>query len=529
MSGVLLFSVSEVLGGHGIQMSMDNQNSVLSSRDRSLAIWAALIALFLGALDSLVMSAAMPSIVADLGGLPLYAWVYSAYFLARAVSLPIFGKLTDLYNNKSIFLFSIILFILASIAAGLARSMTFLIISRIFQGIGAGGVFALVYIVLSKVAPPGERARTLSLGSSIWGISSVIGPTLGGFIVSYFSWRWIFFINIPIGMMSLIGIAVFLHLPQENTNRTAAIDFVGLFLFSISILGILMIFTAGGREIAWVSPSMLTLVGTTCACSILFYYTEKKALDPMIDFRFFAKRNFTLGNGATFLASFTIFSLFAYAPIYIQGSLGLLPMQVGLAMVSLSLGWSFGSLYYGRKSKQGSERSWAITGGVLLLAGSLLTIRLGLNTAMPECFLIFFIVGTGMGFVSLATLILVQNSATSADLGVVTSFHQFSRSLGGTVGVAICGGFLTTWLFRSLDKASTLLSEELLLSLQQNIENILLPGFQQSIPLAAAKTLKAAVLSGVFSVFIIISISSLLCLLCCISLNKPDSPEDRNT
>ncbi len=456
----------------------------------------------------------------------MYAWVYSAYFLARAVSLPFFGKLTDLYNNKSIFLFSISLFILASIAAGLAKSMTFLVICRVFQGIGAGGIFALVYIVLSKIALPGERARTLSLGSSIWGISSVIGPTLGGFIVSYFSWRWIFLINIPIGMVSLIGIAFFLQLPHEESKRTAAIDFVGLFLFSISILGILMIFTAGGREIAWISPAMLSLVGITCVCSILFYCTERKAIDPMIDFRFFSERNFTLGNGATFLASFSIFSLFAYAPLYIQGSLVLSPMQVGLAMVSLSLGWSFGSLYFGRVSKQGSERSWAIAGGGFLLTGSLLTIRFGLYTTMPECFTIFFIVGTGMGLVSLATLILVQNSANTAHLGVVTSFHQFGRSLGGTIGVAICGGFLTTGLFRSLDQASALLSNKILLSLQQSVENLLLPGFQQSIPLAAAKTLRAAVLSGVFSVFIAISISSLLCLLCCIFLKKTDPPEN---
>lgn len=491
-----------------------------SSSDHLPAIWAALIALFLGALDSLIMSAAMPSIVADLGGLALYPWVYSAYFLARAVALPVFGKLADIYDNKRIFLFSITLFITASICAGLADSMTFLIVSRVFQGIGAGGNFALVYIVLSKVAPPGKRAHTLSLGSSVWGISSVIGPTLGGFIVSYFSWRWIFFINIPIGLLSLAGIAVFLHLPDEKQTVKPQIDLSGLFLFSISVLGILTIFTAGGREIEWLSLQMAFLAGVTCLCTLLFYLVEKRAVDPMIEMRFFAKRNFSLGNCATFLASFTIFSFFAYAPLYIQGSLGLTPMQVGLAMVSLSLGWSFGSLFYGRVSKPGNERRWAVAGSTILLAGSGMTLCFDLDTVMSQCFVVFFLVGIGMGLVSLATLILVQNSAGEGDLGVVTSFHQFCRSLGGTIGVGICGGFLTGGLFRALEKTTDSLPENLLHSLQHNIENLLLPEFQQSIPEVFAEMLRGAVFSGVYMVFAMSFIASFLCVLCCLFLSK---------
>ena len=507
-------------------MSVDNAKSELSTRERSLVIWAALLALFLGALDALVMSAAMPSIVAELGGLPLYAWVYSAYFLARAVALPVFGKLADIYDEKTIFLISIALFVVASIAAGLANTMSFLIISRVFQGIGAGGNFALVYIVLSKVAPPGKRAQTLSLGSTIWGVSSVIGPTLGGFIVSYFSWRWIFFINIPIGLLSLAGIAFFLRLPRQHIEKSATLDFTGLFLFSCAILGILTIFITGGREIPWVSPSMAMLIVATFIMGVLFYSVEKRAVDPMIDFRYFKIRNFSLGNGAIFLASFTIFSFFAYAPLYIQGSLGLSPMQVGIAMVSLSLGWSIGALFFGRTSNDGSERLWSIAGGVVLLAGSLLTMRFDLHTTMVECFLVFFVVGIGMGFVSLATLILVQNSVSDEDLGVVTSFHQFGRSLGGTIGVGICGGLVTNGLFRRLESGSALLPEQLMISLQQSIENLLLPEFQMSVPQSVAETLQNAVLSGVFAVFVMATLSSFLCLLCCFFLSKPIAKEE---
>ena len=199
----------------------------LTTKERNYIIGSALLALFLGALDALIMSAAMPSIVADLGGLHLYAWVYSVYFLTRAVSLPIFGKLADLYHSKYLFLLSISIFLVSSIAAGLSQSMSFLIFCRIFQGIGAGGNFALVYIVLSEVAPPERRARTLSLASSVWGISSVAGPTLGGFIVSYFSWRWIFYINVPIGLLSLIGIWFFLTETREK-HPVFEIDFAGI-------------------------------------------------------------------------------------------------------------------------------------------------------------------------------------------------------------------------------------------------------------------------------------------------------------
>jgi len=181
----------------------------ISEKSRWLVITAALIALFLGAMDSLIVSAAMPTIIAELGGMHAYSWVYSAYFLARAVSLPIFGKMADLYKIKLLFIISIGIFLLSSIVAGMSPNIGILILARVFQGIGAGGIFALVYIVLADIAPAGKKAKTLSLASAIWGVASVLGPTLGGFIVTYFSWRWIFFINIPISLFSMVLITVF--------------------------------------------------------------------------------------------------------------------------------------------------------------------------------------------------------------------------------------------------------------------------------------------------------------------------------
>jgi len=209
--------------------------TVIDAKRRFYIIIASLLALFLGALDAMVMSAAMPTIVADLGGLHLYSWVYSAYLLARAVSLPVFGKLADIFRSRRLYIISISIFLLGSVLAGLAQSMLQLILARALQGIGAGGNFALVYIVLADVSSPEKRGKTLSLGSFIWGLASVLGPPFGGFVVTYFSWRWIFFVNVPLGVFSLLGIAVYL-IEVRDKKKEAAIDYWGALTLSTTIL-----------------------------------------------------------------------------------------------------------------------------------------------------------------------------------------------------------------------------------------------------------------------------------------------------
>ena len=222
---------------------------------RNWIIWAALLALFLGALDALIMTAAMPTIIAELGGLHLYAWTYTSYFLARAVALPIFGKLSDMFSTKVLFLYAIGMFLTASIAAGCSPSMEFLIVTRVFQGIGGGGIFALVYVVLSDVSAPEQRAKTISFASAVWGIASLIGPTLGGFIVTWFSWRWIFFINIPLGLFSFYGITAYFHEFREKTAGKR-VYFLGAILLSGFILGLLTLIITGGRELEVFSPPL---------------------------------------------------------------------------------------------------------------------------------------------------------------------------------------------------------------------------------------------------------------------------------
>ncbi len=336
--------MAEEKSAGGERLSLE---TAINAKSRSYIIVASLLALFLGALDAMVMSAAMPTIVSELGGLHLYSWVYSAYLLARAVALPVFGKLADIFRSRRLFIISICIFLLGSVLAGLAHSMMQLILSRVLQGIGAGGNFALVYIVLADVSSPEDRGKTLSLGSFIWGLASVLGPTFGGFVVTYFSWRWIFFVNVPLGMFSLLGIAVYL-VEVRDKKKEAAIDYWGALTLSTAILGLLTVFLLAGRSYDWISPQIIGLSMITTAAGAAFFYAEKRAPEPILSLEFFGSRGFSIGNGSAFLASFTIFSLFAYSPLFIQGALGKTPLQMSVAMLSLSLGWSVGALACGQ-------------------------------------------------------------------------------------------------------------------------------------------------------------------------------------
>jgi EmrB/QacA subfamily drug resistance transporter len=417
---------------------------------RIYIIAAALLALFLGAMDALIVSAAMPTIVAELGGMHLYSWVYSVYFLASALSLPIFGKLADLHKTRTLFIVSITIFILASVFAGLSSNMTFLIIVRVFHGIGAGGTFSLVYIALSDVSSPERRGKTLSLASSIWGIASILGPMLGGFIVTYFSWRWIFFINVPLGLLSLVGIALYL-IETRAKKKKVYLDLPGVVLLSVFILALLIVFLLGGRTYEWYSIPIISLAILSIMAAGGFYYVEKRAAEPILSLRFFEIKGFRIGNGAMFLSSFTIFALFAFAPLYIQGALGKSPMMVGAGILSLSLGWSVGALVIGQVLNIFGDRASAVMGSVCLVLGCGACLLFTTQTSMLTILLIFFVIGIGMGFVTLSTLVVVQNCLDIADLGVATASHQFARTLGGTVGIGICGSFVISNIAQATD------------------------------------------------------------------------------
>lgn len=486
-------------------------------RARGWIICAALLALFLGAMDALVMSAAMPTVVAELGGLAFYSWVYAAYFLSRAVFLPVFGKLADVYPSRPIFLCAIITFTLASLLAGFSPTMGWLVVWRVFQGAGAGGIFALCYISLADISPPHQRGRTMSLASAIWGLASVVGPTLGAFVVTYLNWRWIFFINLPLGLISIWGIARFLRdfRPKKEHSK---LDWAGLITLTVFILVLTSAFLLLGRGESWRSPSLLALLVIAFSSAYGFYRAEKVALDPVLPLPRLIQRDFGFGSLAVFFSSFTIFSLFAYAPLFIQAGQGRLPAQVGAAMLSLSLGWSLGSLFLGTFVDRTGKRTTSMAGAALMASGSGVTLFFGAQTGMWVQYAIYLVVGIGMGLVTLSTLLVVQSSVPSADLGMATGTHQYARTLGGTVGVGICGGIVTGQLATTVSQVARVgtdrfQTQPLLHQIAKSPELLLKSDIAQMLPEAVLAPLREAAIEGVRGTFSIAFMAACACLL----------------
>jgi MFS family permease len=336
-------------------------------------------------------------------------------------------------------------FLFGSAWAGIAPDMTHLIAARVVQGLGSGGNFALVYIVLTELSEPRLRGKMLSMASVVWGVASVLGPPLGGFIVNFTSWRWIFWMNLPLGALSLAGLHRFLH-DTRPRRKQVRIDAAGIVLLVVTVLALLSAFLRAGEGAGWLSNGSLLLFLLSIAAGVGFVRVERRAADPVLPTRFFGVSGFRLGNGASFLSSFAIFSLAAYSPLFIQGVLAMSPAELGVAMVPLSLGWSLGALVCGQQVHRIGRRRAARGGAAFLAVGAALLLVASVRTP-PVLFSGFLaLAGLGMGFVSIATLLIVQDSLDAQELGVATSSHQFSRTLGGTIGVGVCGALLSARL-----------------------------------------------------------------------------------
>jgi len=397
--------------------------------------------------------------------------------------------------------------------------MGLLISARALQGLGAGGNFALVNIVLSEISTPEKRGKMLSLASLVWGVASVLGPPIGGFIVNYFSWRWIFFINIPLGGVSVLGIYFYFE-ETRLKQKDASVDIFGLLTMSVAILGLLTAFLLAVEGNRWLSPQIIALYALTAAAGIAFYHVEKGAKEPILPIGFFTVRGFRTGNGAAFFCSFAIFSLVAYVPLFIQGAMGKTPAQLGLAMIFFSLAWSGGALLCGQMVNRIGHKLSALLGALSLSAGSGMALSFSSSTPLSACVVMLILAGLGMGFVSIATLLVVQNSLQTKDLGVATTSQQFARSLGGTLGVGISGSLVSARISEAvaafLDSNTGMgLPLELVGRIRKNIENLFLPGAQSLLPEAALASLQEALGQGVMVVFFVSLTAAFICLIFC--------------
>ncbi|MCL6518140.1 MDR family MFS transporter, partial [Alicyclobacillus sp.] len=356
---------------------------------------AMMVATLLTALDVTVVGTAMPRIVADLGGLNLISWVFAVYTLTTSVTTPIYGKLADLFGRRIIFTIGVILFLAGSALSGLSQSMAQLIWFRAFQGVGAGAVMPVTFTIIGDLFPGEQRAKMQGLFSSIWGIAGLIGPLVGGFFVDQVSWRWIFYINVPVGIVSILLVWLFLH-ETFHRQRRPKIDYAGAVLFTIGISALLYAPLNGGTTYPWTSPTLLSLFAIALVCLAAFLVVESRAPEPMLPLRLFKMRVITISNLIGFFTACVLIGVSAYLPMWIQGILGFSATSSGITLLPMSLAWPIGSTVAGRVMYKIGSKTTAVAGAVCILCGTLVLVGAGLSTPAWVFTCVMILVGLGM-------------------------------------------------------------------------------------------------------------------------------------
>ncbi|GAA4673793.1 MDR family MFS transporter [Phytohabitans rumicis] len=411
-----------------------------------------MIAMMLAMLDNMIVSTSLPIIVREFDGLNHFTWVVTAYVLGTTVSTPIWGKLGDLYGRKSVFLTSIGIFLVGSALSGMAGSdmlggpqdgMMQLIAFRAVQGLGAGGLMVGVMAIIGDLVPPRERGRYQGMMAGIMAIAMVAGPLLGGFIADNLSWRWAFYINLPLGGLALLVLITQMHLPKYRTEHK--IDWLGAALLSVGITSLVLITTWGGNEYDWGSPQILGLVVLALLSLAAFALAERRAAEPIISLGLFKNRNFALISGVGFLLGFAMFGAMNFLPIFQQYVQGASATGSGLLLLPLMFGMLTVSIVSGRAiTKTGRYRIFPIVGGVLMTAGMLLLTRLDVHTSRVELGAYLVVLGAGMGFLMQTSMLIAQNSVEQRDLGAASGAATFFRSIGGSFGVSLFGAIFAT-------------------------------------------------------------------------------------
>jgi EmrB/QacA subfamily drug resistance transporter len=408
--------------------------------------------MFLAALDQTIVSTALPTIVGDLGGLNHLSWVVTSYLLASTVSTPIYGKLGDMVGRKPVFLAAILIFLAGSMLSGLSQSMAELITFRAVQGVGAGGLMVGAQAIIGDIVPPRERGRYMGLIGSVFAVASVAGPLLGGFLVDHLSWRWVFYVNMPIGALAVVIVLWRLHLHTPSIRHR--IDVLGAVLLSGGVAALTMVSTWGGTEYAWGSPRIIGLAVAGVALLGVFIWWERRAEEPIIPLTLFRSSVFSVASAMAFTIGMAMFGAIIFLPLFLQLVYGASPTSSGLRMLPLMAGLLTASIISGRIiSRIGRYRIFPITGTAILVVGMFLLSQLGVTTASWLASVYMLVVGVGIGLVMQVLVLVVQNDAPPDQIGVATATATFFRSVGGSFGVAIFG---TIFASRLADRLSHL-------------------------------------------------------------------------
>ncbi len=414
----------------------------LTQKQKMTVLVGILMGLLLGALDMTIVGTAMPTIIRRLGGLEHYTWVATAYMLFSTTSIPIFGKLADIYGRKVFFILGIAIFLLGSVLCGFSRSMTQLIVFRALQGIGGGVMMSNSFALIGDIFPPAERGKYQGLMGAAFGLASIIGPALGGFITDNLNWRWVFYVNLPLGVIALAFIVS--YLPNRKTeNIDSAIDYRGVATLILSIFPMLLAFSLAGRDYAWGSVQIIGLLVMSAVMLATFIMVESRAGDPVIPLSLFKSSIFDISVTARLLANAGMFGSIIFMPLFVQRVIGSSATNSGMITTPMMLSMVFASIISGQFiSRTGKYRIFAIAGFGVMAFGMFLASRMSVSTTNAEAIRNMIVIGFGLGLTNPIFVMVVQNAFSHQQLGVVTSAVQFFGNVGSTIGMAVMGSIM---------------------------------------------------------------------------------------
>ena len=466
----------------------------MDRRQLRFVLGALLTGLMLSALDSTIVSTALPTIVGELGGLNHISWVFTAYLLSSTVSLPLFGKISDIYGRKRMFQVTILVFLLGSVLAGLSQNLLQLIVCRGIQGVGGGGVLALAFTILGDIISPRERGKYMGYFTGVFAAASVIGPLVGGFCVDHLTWRWVFYLNLPLGGVALLVTAVYLQVPKPSERRP--IDFAGSGLLAAGVISLLLASTWGGQQYAWTSAVIVGLGLGGVALCVLFVMHERHTAEPILPLRLFRDPVFRVAITMAALFGSVMVGASVFLPLFLQVVTGVSATSSGFLLVPMMTGILVGSSVTGRiVTRSGRYKRYPIIGSLITFAGIWLFALLSLDSSRAQVSIGLALLGLGVGTATPMLTLVVQNAAPAGDMGISTSSVNFFRSLGSAFGIAIFGAIMNARL-------DSVLAAKLPSSVKLGNDILSSPAQIRALPSAVHSAVSAAVAAGVSFAFL---------------------------
>ena len=458
---------------------------------RILAIYSGLmVTLLLAALDQTIVATALPRIVGDLGGITQYSWVFTAYMLTSTVTVPLYGKLGDVWGRKNLFLFAIVVFLIGSALCGAATDMTQLVLFRAVQGIGAGGLFPLSLAVIGNIVPPRDRGRWQGLIGAVFAASSILGPAVGGFIVDNASWRWVFLVNLPVGGLALVVISI--TMPRRAVLTEHSIDWLGAGVLAAGVASLLMGLVWGGKNYPWTSGHVVGALGLAAVLLVAFAFVERRAREPILPFDILRNPIVAGSVACMALVGMAMFGTISYVPLFVQGVIGTSATSSGVVLTPLVLGAVVTGLLTGQLvSRTGRYRWNAILGPVVLTVGMVLLWHMDANTTNGQAARNMVIAGIGIGSMMQVFVLSVQNAVPRRHIGSATALTQFSRQMGATIGITVMGAIVNHGLPAGLSEGVGI--HKLPRAAREGLAGAIRPAFLVSACVAAAVWLIAVV------------------------------------